>query len=160
MALRAVNVWTGGGVPIGEMPELIAPCAVSLSRARELVMAERSKPKRRRKPPARKHATRTSASKRAAHRKHTPKHWSQRVTRESDALDLERGVFKQSSARKIAVSLKRSAERSRRRKAGAYRSALSMLTFYINRAGKNLPKAQRDRLQRAKIELKHQFGKE
>jgi hypothetical protein len=81
------------------------------------------------------------------------------VTKQSDALDLDRGVFKLSSARRIAASLKRSAERSKRRKAGAYRSALSMLTFYINRAGKNLPKAQRDRLQRAKGELKRLFGR-
>src|SRR5436305_12790942 len=93
-------------------------------------------------------------------RKTTPKRWSQRVTRESDALDLDRGVFKQTSAKKIAASLKRSAERSSRRKAGAYRSALSMLTFYVNRAGKNLPKTQRTRLERAKTELKHQFGRE
>jgi hypothetical protein len=91
--------------------------------------------------------------------KASPKRWSQRVTRESDALDLKRGVFKLTSARKIAASLKRSAERSSRRKAGAYRSALSMLTFYINRAGKTLPKAQRTRLERAKVELKHQFGR-
>lgn len=93
-------------------------------------------------------------------RKTAPKRWSQRVTRESDALDLERGAFKQRSAKKIAASLTRSAEASRRRKSGAYRSALSMLTFYINRAGKNLPKAQRNRLERAKLELKHQFGRE
>ena len=83
--------------------------------------------------------------------------WSQRVTQESDALDLKHGVFKQTNAKKIAASLKRSAERSSRRKTGAYRSALSMLTFYINRAGKTLPKAQRDRLQLAKVELKRQF---
>jgi hypothetical protein len=82
------------------------------------------------------------------------------VTRESDALDLKHGVFKQTNPEKIAASLKRSAERSSRRKAGAYRSALSMLTFYINRAGKTLPKTQRDRLERAKTELKHQFGRE
>jgi hypothetical protein len=82
------------------------------------------------------------------------------VTEHSDALDLQHGVFKQSSAKKIAASLKRSAEHSSRRKTGAYRSALSMLTFYINRAGKNLPKTQRDRLERAKAELKHQFGRE
>jgi len=93
-------------------------------------------------------------------RKATPKRWSQRVTRESDALDLDRGVFKLTSAKKIAASLKRSAERSKRRKSGAYRSALSMLTFYINRAGKKLPKTQRERLERAKAELKHQFGRE
>jgi len=97
---------------------------------------------------------------RKAARKTTPKRWSQRVTRESDALDLKRGVFKQTSAKKIASSLKRSAERSSRRKSGAYRSALSMLIFYINRAGKGLPKTQRTRLERAKVELKHQFGRE
>jgi len=88
------------------------------------------------------------------------KRWSQRVTKESDALDLKRGVFTLTDPKKIAASLKRSAERSSRRKTGAYRSALSMLTFYINRAGKTLPKTQRDRLQRAKAELKHQFGRE
>ncbi len=82
------------------------------------------------------------------------------MTEHSDALDLQQGVFKQSSAKKIAASLKRSAEQSRRRKAGAYRSALSMLTFYINRAGKKLPKPQRDRLERAKTELRHQFGRD
>jgi Protein of unknown function (DUF3175) len=76
------------------------------------------------------------------------------VTRQSDALDLDGGVFKQTSARKIAASLKCSAERSKRRKAPGYRSALLMLNFYINRAGKNLPKGQRDRLERAKVELK------
>jgi len=70
------------------------------------------------------------------------------------------GVFKQTSAKKIAASLKRSAERSSRRKTNAYRSALSMLTFYINRTGRNLPATQRSRLERAKNELKRQFGKE
>src|SRR6476469_2460770 len=86
--------------------------------------------------------------------------WAQRVTRESDARDLKRVVFTLTSAKKIAASLKRSAEHSSRRKAGAYRSALSMLTFYINRAGKTLPKTTRARLERAKVELKHQFGRE
>jgi hypothetical protein len=117
-------------------------------------MAERRK-KSSRKTTARKRATNKTATKKAA-----PKRWSQRVTRESDALDLKHGVFKQTSARKIAASLKRSAERSSRRKAGAYRSALSMLVFYINRAGKSLPKTQRERLERAKVELKQQFGRE
>jgi hypothetical protein len=96
----------------------------------------------------------------APDRKATTKRWSQRVTRESDALDLKRGVFTLRDPRRIAASLKRSAERSSRRKAGAYRSALSMLTFYINRAGKTLPKTQRERLERAKDELKRQFGRE
>jgi hypothetical protein len=117
----------------------------------ELTMAER-----------RKTASRKTARKpaRKAAKKISPKRWSQRVTRESDALDLKRGVFKLSDPKKIAASLKRSAEHSTRRKAGAYRSALSMLTFYINRAGKTLPKTQRDRLQRAKTELMRQFGRE
>jgi len=120
---------------------------------------------------AHKRATRKSAPKSATRktgtarrktgmRKTSSGRWSQRVTRESDALDLKRGVFKLTSAKKIATSLKRSAEHSKRRKSGAYRSALSMLTFYINRAGKGLPQAQRARLERAKVELKHQFGRD
>jgi hypothetical protein len=103
---------------------------------------------------------RKTAPRKNAARKSTTKRWSQRVTQGSDALDLKRGVFKLTDPKKIAASLKRSAERSSRRKSGAYRSALSMLTFYINRAGKTLPKTQRDRLQRAKSELKQQFGKD
>src|SRR4030081_223165 len=117
-------------------------------------MVARKKPASSRRAPARRASARTTA------KKSSPKRWSQRVTRESDALDLKRGVFKLTSAKKIAASLKRSAEHSSRRKAGAYRSALSMLTFYINRAGKTLPKTQRARLERAKVELKRQFGRE
>ncbi|HKS17619.1 MAG TPA: DUF3175 domain-containing protein [Bradyrhizobium sp.] len=109
------------------------------------------------KAPARKTG---AARRKTGARKGSAKRWSQRLTQQSDALDLRKGVFKQTSAKKIAASLKRSAERSSRRKTGAYRSALSMLTFYINRAGKSLPKTQRARLERAKVELKHQFGKE
>jgi Protein of unknown function (DUF3175) len=97
------------------------------------------------------------AARKATSRKASPNRWSQRVTRESDALDLQPGVFTLRDPKRIAASLKRSAERSSRRKAGAYRSALSMLTFYINRAGRTLPKPQRERLERAKIELKRQF---
>ena len=85
--------------------------------------------------------------------------WSAEVTRHSNALDLEPGVFTWKDPARIAASLERSAATSRRRKAGPYRSALSMLTFYINRAGKTLPKTQRGRLERAKQELKRQFGK-
>jgi hypothetical protein len=88
------------------------------------------------------------------------KRWSARVTRESDALDLEKGVFTQRSPAKIAASLKRSAERSKRRKADPYRSALSMLTFYINRAGKNLPASRKRTLMKAKDELKAQFHRD
>src|SRR5512147_1433419 len=79
--------------------------------------------------------------------------WSQRVTRESNALDLEPGVF-QRSAREVAASLKRSADRSRRRKSSPYRSAMSMLVFYINRAGKQLSPARRRVLENAKKELR------
>jgi hypothetical protein len=81
------------------------------------------------------------------------------VTRESNALDLEGGVFRLDDPREIATSLKRSAERSHRRKAEPYRSALSMLVFYINRAGKNLPAARRMKLEQAKGELKRLFGR-
>src|SRR4051812_7846346 len=88
------------------------------------------------------------------------KRWSQKVTRESNALDLERGVFTLASPHAIALSLKRSALASRRRKADPYRSALSMLTFYVNRAGRNLPAARRRKLERAKGELRAVFGKE
>lgn len=105
-----------------------------------------------RKTPARKSAPRKAGASGA-------RRWSQRVTETSDAMDLKQGVFKLGDPKKIAASLKRSAERSDRRKTGAYRSALSMLTFYINRAGKNLPKTQLTRLERAKDELKKQFGK-
>jgi Protein of unknown function (DUF3175) len=85
--------------------------------------------------------------------------WSARVTRESDALGLKRGVFAGSNPERIAASLKRSAERSRRRKASPYRSALSMLTFYINRAGTNLPATKRKTLERAKVELRKKFNR-
>jgi hypothetical protein len=87
------------------------------------------------------------------------KYWSGRVTRESDALDLEPGVFSQDDPECIARSLKQSAERSRRRKAGAYRSAMSMLNFYINRAGRNLPDERRRILSRAKDALRRLFGR-
>jgi uncharacterized protein DUF3175 len=79
------------------------------------------------------------------------------VTDTSDALDLERGVFSLKDPRAIARSLKRSAERSRRRKAEPFRSAMSMLNFYINRAGRNLPERRRSRLERAKDELRRLY---
>ena len=88
------------------------------------------------------------------------KKWSHKVTEESDALDLERDVFKSGSAREIAKSLKRSAQRSHRRKSSPFRSAMSMLTFYINRAGKNLPRKRKDTLENAKDELRKEFGKD
>jgi Protein of unknown function (DUF3175) len=92
-------------------------------------------------------------------RRRTARYWSNRVTKESNALDLDRGVFTLKSPKRIAASLKRSAEKSRRRKADPYRSAQSMLTFYINRAGKKLPAGRRRTLQQAKTELRRQFGR-
>jgi hypothetical protein len=85
--------------------------------------------------------------------------WSQRVTETSDALDLEPGVFTWSDPREIALSLKRSAERSTRRKAEPFHSAMSMLNFYINRAGKHLTAERRARLEAAKDELRRLFGR-
>ncbi len=87
------------------------------------------------------------------------KRWSQDVTEHSDALTLEHGVFALDDPKEIAASLKRSAEASHRRKAEPFRSAMSMLTFYINRAGKNLSKADRERLEQAKDELRKAFGR-
>ena len=87
------------------------------------------------------------------------KRWSRQVTEHSDALTLEKGVFTKPSAKAIARSLKRSAERSDRRKSSAYRSSMSMLTFYINRAGKDLPKSRKRKLENAKDELRELCGK-
>jgi hypothetical protein len=108
---------------------------------------------------ARKSTARPRTARKPAARK-SPRRWSAAVTRNSDALDLSGGVFTWNDPKRIAGSLKRSAERSRRRKADPYRSALSMLTFYLNRAGKNLPAARRRTLQRAKDELRRQFGRD
>ena len=87
------------------------------------------------------------------------KRWSRRVTETSNALDLDRGVFTLGNPRSIARSLKRSADRSKRRKTDPFRSAMSMLNFYINRAGKKLPQNQRARLQAAKNELRALYRK-
>jgi hypothetical protein len=87
------------------------------------------------------------------------KRWSAKVTRNSNALDLEKDVFSKDDPDKIAASLKRSAEHSRRRKSSPYRSAMSMLTFYINRAGKALPARRRRVLEQAKESLREKFGK-
>jgi hypothetical protein len=108
---------------------------------------------------AKKRKPRTSTGRRST-TKRGGRRWSARVTRESDALDLRKGVFAKKDPKAIARSLKRSAEHSKRRKANPYRSALSMLTFYINRAGKNLPASRKKVLQRAKDELRHAFGRD
>jgi len=86
-------------------------------------------------------------------------HWSQHVTEISDALDLQAGVFALTNPREIALSLKKSAEASSRRKSEPFRSAMSMLTFYINRAGRHLPEGQREHLEAAKDELRVLYGR-
>ena len=95
----------------------------------------------------------------AHHSMPAKKKWSQDVTEHSDALALEPDVFKSDDPRKIAKSLKKSAQQSHKRKSEPYRSAMSMLTFYINRAGKNLPRERRTVLEKAKDELRHEFGR-
>ena len=92
-------------------------------------------------------------------RRSSPRKWSADVTRNSRALALESNVFTWDSPKRIAASLKRSAEKSRARKAEPYRSAMSMLTFYINRAGKSLSATRKKTLQSAKDELRRQFGR-
>jgi hypothetical protein len=119
----------------------------------------KAKPKPKTKGKAKTTARRTAASKKPAARR-TPKKWSQSVTDNSDALDLKPNVFKLDDPKKIAASLKRSAEHSSRRKSEPYRSAMSMLTFYVNRAGHNLPAKRKRVLERAKDELRKAFGKE
>lgn len=88
------------------------------------------------------------------------KHWSARVTRESRALDLEEGVFTWSDPRRIARSLQRAAEASTRRKADPFRSAMSMLVFYVNRAGRKLDRRQKAVLEQAKDELRRLYGRD
>ena len=89
----------------------------------------------------------------------TRKKWSQKVTESSNALDLEPGVFSLEDPCRIAQSLKDSAERSDRRKAGPFQSAMSMLSFYINRAGRQLSDIQRQRLEMAMDELRELYGR-
>jgi hypothetical protein len=101
-----------------------------------------------------------ATKKKATSERRPKKRWSAHVTKHSNALDLDQGVFTWKSPSRIARSLKHSAETSKRRKSGAYRSALSMLTFHINRAGSNLPAAQKKVLQKAKDELRKQFGRD
>lgn len=89
----------------------------------------------------------------------TAKRWSQSVTETSNALDLEAGLFSRDDPREIAASLKRSADRSDRRKTTPFASAMAMLNFYINRAGRNLPASRREILENAKQELRALYGR-
>jgi hypothetical protein len=101
-----------------------------------------------------------ATAKQKASRRKKPRKWSAEVMRRSNALDLEAKVFTSSSPRRIASSLKRSAESSKRRKGTPYQSAMSMLNFYINRAGRSLPARRKAILEKAKGELRHAFGRE
>jgi hypothetical protein len=109
---------------------------------------------------ARRNTSRRKPARGHARSRKGSRYWSGRVTKQSEALDLEGGVFTWKDPKRIAASLKRSAQQSHRRKSEPYRSALSMLVFYINRAGKNLPAARRRTLEKAKTELRRQFGRE
>jgi hypothetical protein len=102
------------------------------------------------------HASRKTPSKTTGN----SRRWSHEVMENSDALDLESGIFKTGSPHAIAESLKKSALASHRRKGSPFQSAMSMLNFYSNRAGRNLPKARRDALQKAKQELRKAFGRD
>ena len=93
-------------------------------------------------------------------KKTATKKWSKKVTEHSDAMDLKKDVFKQKDPKKIAESVKRSAEKSKRRKAGPFQSAMSMINFYENRAGKNLSVSQKKVLDKSKNELRKLFGRE
>ena len=108
------------------------------------------------KKPAHKKTARKKTAKKAAPKKK----WSRRVMQTSDALDLQSGVFKSKDPKKIASSLKRSAEKSKRRKGTPYQSAMSMLNFYINRAGKHLSAREKQPLEKAKHELRKLYGRE
>lgn len=109
---------------------------------------------------AKKRETKRKAKSKISKRAAKSKRWSQRVTDTSDALTLEEGVFKKPTPRAVALSLKRSAEASHRRKAEPYRSAMSMLVFFINRAGRGLSKAEKTKLEKAKDALRALYGKD
>jgi hypothetical protein len=102
----------------------------------------------------------TASGKRIFDMAKSNKKWSQDVTEHSDAMDLKEGVFKSDDPKKIARSVKHSAEESDRRKSSPYRAAMSMLTFYINRAGDQLTKKRRGTLEKAKDELRKDFGRQ
>lgn len=104
------------------------------------------------------HARRKTPAAKSARK--SPRWWSARVTQESDAMTLDEGVFKKSDPKAIARSVKRSAERSHRRKSAPFRSAMSMLTFYINRGGKNLSTRRKAVLMKAKDELRELYHRE
>ena len=139
-----------------------------VSRKTSKTASRTTKTASRKKASTRKSSTRTSSKKARSTtkkvatpaRKAAPEKWSAAVTEHSDAMDLQEGVFTGRNPHKIALSIKHSAEESDRKKGDAYQSAMSMLTFYINRAGHNLTPARRKVLESAKDHLRELFGKE
>ncbi|WP_025597487.1 DUF3175 domain-containing protein [Burkholderia sp. WSM2230] len=114
------------------------------------------------RPPRQRHAQAHAAQQRKAARAgrgKSPRKWSHHVMETSDAMDLQPDIFKEGNAEQIAQSLKKSSTRSRRRKGTPFQSAMSMLNFYINRAGRNLPKTRRATLEQAKRKLREAFGR-
>jgi hypothetical protein len=132
-------------------------------------MPARKTPRKAKRPVARGKSGRPPRQRHAqAHARHRAKSagasgshkWSHHVMETSDAMDIEHDIFKTGNAESIAQSLKRSSAESRRRKGTPFQSAMSMLNFYINRAGRNLPKDRRDTLEKAKRKLREAFGRE
>ena len=123
-------------------------------------MAKKAAPKKKavKKSTAKKSTGKNSSPKKSA-KKSAQKKWSKKVTQTSDAMDLEKDVFKQKDPKKIAASVKRSAENSTRKKAGPFQSAMSMINFYENRGGKNISSGQKKVLDKSKKELRKSFGK-
>jgi hypothetical protein len=142
---------------IAPLPTLLEP--VSAQPGLSLMAATAQRVSKRGRSAPRSTQRRKSAARKKPRSKQAGRRWSRQVTEHSDALTLDKGVFTLKDARRIASSLRRSALRSRRRKADAFRSALSMLNFYINRAGRNLPAQRKQTLTRAKDELRRQFGR-
>jgi hypothetical protein len=102
----------------------------------------------------------TKKEKSTSPKKTAPKKWSKNVTEHSNAMDLEKDIFKSKNPKKIASSVKKSAEKSKRKKAGPFQSAMSMINFYENRGGKNLPASQKKVLDNSKDELRKLYGRD
>ena len=105
-------------------------------------------------------AAKSTTTKKATSKKGRVKKWSKAVTEHSNAMDIEKDVFKQKDPKKIAESVKQSAEKSKRKKSGPFQSAMSMINFYENRAGKNLGAGQKKVLDKSKDELRKLYGRE
>ncbi|HEY2726942.1 MAG TPA: DUF3175 domain-containing protein [Parafilimonas sp.] len=123
-------------------------------------MAKKSAPKKKaaKKASPKKSSVKKSSSKTV--KKSAPKKWSKKVMQTSNAMDLEKDIFKSKDPKKIAASVKHSAEKSKRKKAGPFQSAMSMINFYENRGGKNLSAAQKKVLDKSKNELRKLYGRE